>query len=239
MPLTDINDVSNYLNRRLQASLHISGNIIDRKKFAVDPLSGQQLDHARLKDLDDPAKQIKDYIWNTFTNYAALAINLFFETERKGPALFDRFLTGVSRSAICIEGKAFQFGQFEIDNNLLTEHAVKMEFPVGGGKILKINKVPEFEDSHKLSDRIGIVLNAIHQANPDVDMVWDECAVVVRHYLKGATLGVQKAEKEDLGDGDYMWNFVPVTEDGKPVVREITDADLDALGPAVMEFCMY
>ena len=36
-----------------------------------------------------------------------------------------------------------------------------------------------------------------------------------------------------------MWNFVPVTEDGKPVVREITDEDLDALGPAVMEFCMY
>ena len=114
-----------------------------------------------------------------------------------------------------------------------------MEFPVGGGKILRISNAPEFEDSHKLSDRIGIVLNAIYQANPGVDLEWEDCAVVVRHFLKGATLGVQKAEKQDLGDEDYMWNFVPVTEDGKPVVREITDEDLDALGPAVMEFCMY
>lgn len=55
--------------------------------------------------------------------------------------------------------------------------------------------------------------------------------------VKDATLGIQKAEKEDYGDGDYMWNFVPVTEGGKQVVREITDEDLDALGPAVLDFC--
>jgi len=71
----------------------------------------------------------------------------------------------------------------------------------------------------------------------DVNLKWDECAVVVKHYLKGETMGIQKAEKEDLGDGDYMWNFVPVTEDGKQVVRKVTDEDLDELGPAVLEFC--
>ena len=42
-----------------------------------------------------------------------------------------------------------------------------------------------------------------------------------------------------FGEGDYMWEYVPVTEDGKPVVREITDEDLDELGPAVMEDCGY
>ena len=238
-PLTDLNDVGNYLNRRLYASLHIGENIIDRKKFAIDSLTGRQLDHARIQDLDDPPKQIRDYIWNTYTNYAALAINLFFESERRGAAMLDKFLDEIYRCPICIEAKSFRFTEFQFENKLSDETAVKMEFPVGGGKILKIDKVPEFEDSHKLSDRIGIVLNAIFQANPDVDLEWEDCAVVVRHYLKGATLGVQKAEKQDLGDGDYMWNFVPVTEDGKPVVREITDEDLDALGPAVMEFCMY
>ena len=59
------------------------------------------------------------------------------------------------------------------------------------------------------------------------------------HYIKGETLGIQKAEKKDLGEGDYMWEYVPVTEAGKPVVREITDEDLDELGPAVMEDCGY
>ena len=186
-PLTDLNDVSNYINRRIGALLHISGNIIDKKEFAFDSLTGMQLDHARLQDLDNPAKQIRDYIWNTFTNYAALAIDLFFASERKGEAMLD--------------------------------------------------KVPEFDASHKMSDRIGVVIDALHKANPGVELKWDECAVVVKHYLKGETLGIQRAEKEDYGDGDYMWNFVPVTEGGKPVMREITDEDLDALGPAVLDFC--
>lgn len=237
-PLTDINDVSNYINRRIGAPLHIGTNIIERKKFAFDSITGKQLDHARLQDLDNPAKQIRDYIWNAFTNYAALAIDLFFASERKGEAMLDKFLAEVNRSAICIEGKMFQFSVFQAENNLAADHAVSLEFPVGeNGKVLKLDKVPEFDASHKLSDRIGVVIDALHKANPGVELKWDECAVVVKHYLKGETLGIQKAEKEDYGDGDYMWNFVPVTEGGKPVVRKVTDEDLDALGPAVLDFC--
>lgn len=237
-PLTDINDVSNYINSRISTPIHISGNIIDRKKFAYDSLTGKQLDHARLQDLDNPAKQIRDYIWNTFTNYAALAIDLFFASERKGEAMLDKFLAEVNRSAICIEGKVVQFSVFQIENKLAPENAVRLEFPVGeNGKVLKLDKVPEFDASHKLSDRIGVVIEAIRTGNPGVELKWNECAVVVKHYLKGETLGIQKAEKEDYGDGDYMWNFVPVTEGGKQVVREVTDEDLDELGPAVLDFC--
>ena len=237
-PLTGINDVSNYILSRISTPVHISTNIIERKKFAADPTTGKQLDHARLQDLDNPAQQIRDYIWNTLTNYAALAINLFFESERKGEAMLDKFLAEVNRSAVCVEGKMFQFSLFQAENKLADEHTVSLEFPVGeNGKVLKLDKVPEFEASHKMSDRIGVVIEAIRTANPDVELKWDECAVVVKHYLKGETLGIQKAEKEDLGDGDYMWNFVPVTEDGKQVVRKVTDEDLDELGPAVSEFC--
>ena len=237
-PLTDINDVSNYINGRIYTPIHISTSIIDRKKFAFDTITGKQLDHARLQDLDNPAKQIRDYIWNTLTNYAALAIDLFFESERKGEAMFDKFLAEVNRSAICIEGKMFQFGVFQAENKLAAEHTVRLEFPVGeSGKVLKLDKVPEFDASHKLSDRIGVVIEAIRTANPDIELKWDECAAVVKHYLKGETLGIQKAEKEDYGDGDYMWNFVPVTEGGKQVVREVTDEDLDELGPVVLDFC--
>ena len=238
VPLTDINDVRNYINSRIGALLHISGNIIDKKEFAFDSLTGKQLDHARLQDLDNPAKQIRDYIWNTFTNYAALAIDLFFASERKGEVMLDKFLAEVNRSAICIEGKMFQFSVFQAENNLAADHAVSLEFPVGeNGKVLKLDKVPEFDASHKLSDRIGVVIEAIRTGNPGVELKWNECAVVVKHYLKDATLGIRKAEKEYFDDEDYMWNFVPVTEGGKQVVREVTDEDLDELGPAVLEFC--
>ena len=85
----------------------------------------------------------------------------------------------------------------------------------------------------------GVWPHRFRTANPDIELKWDECAVVVKHYLKGETLGIQKAEKEDYGDGDYMWNFVPVTEGGKQVVREVTDEDLDELGPAVLDFWPY
>jgi hypothetical protein len=58
---------------------------------------------------------------------------------------------------------------------------------------------------------------------------WNDFAALVKEHLVGTTATIMQAVLE----GDE-YKFEPVMADGKPVVRPLTAADLDAIGPACM-----
>ena len=213
-PLTHIRDVVGYINRRLQTILHISENILGKDDLATDPDTGLKLDHARLEDLEDPARQIKDYVQRILTNYVTFSIDLFFASEKAGEATLDRFMATISKAAVCVEGKIKDFAVFKVAN-------IKDE----AAKATHGNDQP-------LHECIGIEIGDIMNKHPEVDS-WEKCAGFVKENLKRARRPMSTAEK--VGE---QWKFRTLKDEkGQPVVREITDEDIDAIGPAVWEDC--
>ena len=213
-PLTHIQDAVDYINRRVSAILHISENILSKDDLATDPETGLKLDHARLEDLEDPARQIKDYIQRVFENYITFSIDLFFASENAGEATLDKFLTAINKAAICVEGKINDFATFKVEN-------IKDE----AAKATHGNDQP-------LHECIGIEIGDIMNKHPEVDS-WEKCAGLVKDNLIKSKRPISIAEK--VGN---QWKFRTLKDEkGQPIMREITEEDIDALGPAVWEDC--
>ena len=70
---------------------------------------------------------------------------------------------------------------------------------------------------------------------PRNDVIYAELSGRKQRIRAGVTFRRPVCRKGDTSKA--MWNFVPVTEDGKQVVRKVTDEDLDELGPVVLDFC--
>lgn len=94
-----------------------------------------------------------------------------------------------------------------------------------------------------LNQRIGREIAAIMQANPNAQE-WKDVAAQVRKNLVGVIRPIDVPEKHvvSLNNGEELttYQFKPLLgETGKPVVHAITEADIDALGEAVMDTILF
>ena len=81
------------------------------------------------------------------------------------------------------------------------------------------------------------------ETNPNAQE-WKDVAAQVKTNLVGVIRPIDIPEKHvtKLTDGEELttYQFKPVLgETGKPVVRAITEADIDALGEAVMDTILF
>ena len=207
-PVTSLLDIHNYVQKRTSATVHIGENILP-KKHATDP-------DATLEDLTNPAKQITDYLKRIFTEHVTLAINLFFESELQGPEMRDKFWRAITKTVICVEGRTTIFGEFQVTN-----------MPTEDVNIKDI----ALHDIHTplnvcLSQEMDIVFNQHTELE-----TWEDVAPFVKEKLRGLTRPIEKAVMEN-----NKWKFVPVLDlENKPVIRPITDEDLDEIGPALVD----
>ena len=95
-----------------------------------------------------------------------------------------------------------------------------------------------------LNQCIGREISAIVKANPENVGEWKDVADQVKKDLVGVIrpIDVPEIVTSRGKDGEELveHKFRPlVGETGKPVVRAITEADIDAIGPAVLDTILY
>ncbi len=169
-----------------------------------------------IDDLDDPAGQITTYVGNVCKSYIMASLDLYIEAEAKGKlGQFSNALYGV-----CLEAK--------------TESLMTFKFtylPDAGDAVSLHDKTMSLEKC--MGKEIQLL---IEDENDDSKKTWANVAARVKEKLVGVVRPICTAEVERDEDGDITnVNYKPLLDiNGKPVVREVTEDDLDEIGEAVM-----
>lgn len=170
--------------------------------------------NARLSDLTDPKKQICEYFTNVMTSYATTIIDLFIECEKLGK--LDKFISALNDYAICVEAKTSALIEFRLK-----------EIPTDDGPVATHN------NDQPLDQCIGREIAAMVEKNPklmDSDDFKD-FAVEVKKNLVGTIRPITVPEHTPGGI-----KFVPLLDgDKKPVVRAITEEDINKIGQACID----
>ena len=100
---------------------------------------------------------------------------------------------------------------------------------------------PVARGASPLNQCIGREIAALVQKGNKADS-WQDVAADVKKNLVGTIRPIDVPVKVPNGTGeeDYEWKFEPLLDnEGKPVVRAITEADIDRLGEACMETILF
>ena len=131
-------------------------------------------------------------------------------------------------AGVCLEEKCMRLVEFE------DEHLVEKD-ALDAAEVAELRRIAE---AAPVNGEIPSVENLVYKeieailgmgeqyANSDD---WNDFAALAKEHLVGTTAMIMQAVLE----GDE-YKFEPVMVDGKPVVRPLTAADLDAIGPACM-----
>ena len=209
-PMIGINTVQQYISTKYNATFHIHENI----------LAGIQAS-ARLDDLTDPKAQITEYLPRTIQAFVMTSINLFIDAEKAGKT--NGFLSMLRGSMPCIEGKTSSLTEYRLTNIPMDDAA----------------PIATHDKDQPLNQCMGREIAAIMEANPSVEK-WEDVAAQVKKNLIGVVRPIDIPEKQvtkTTEDEELVeYKFKPLLgSTGKPVIRAITEADIDALGEAVME----
>ena len=209
-PLVAIGTVSEYIQDKYGELFHIQENILAGKKNS-----------AHLEDLTDPQAQITEYLTRTIQTFVMTSIDLFIDAEKAGKD--KEFLSMLSGTWPCIEGKTTGLTEYRLQNIPMDDAA----------------PVATHDKDQPLNQCMGREIAAIVKANPNVEK-WEDVAAQVKKNLIGVIRPIDIPEKHvtkaDDGEELVEYKFKPLLgSTGKPVIRAITEADIDALGEAVME----
>ena len=183
------------------------------------------------KELKTPedVKTLKDYVRNTIRMFIQTSTDLFLDAQKAGklPELMFKI---DDNSGACMDDKASRPGQWRKDLGLMGAN--------------DLSGVAMHDKDQPLNQCIANVISAIVKANPDNVGEWKDVANQVKQDLVGVIrpIDVPEIVTSRSKDGEELveHKFRPlIGETGKPVVRAITEADIDAIGPAVLDTILY
>ena len=183
------------------------------------------------KELKTPedVKTLKDYVRNTIRMYIQTSTDLFLDAQKAGklPELMQKI---DDNSGACMDDKASRPGQWRKDLGLIGAD--------------DLSGVAMHDKDQPLNQCIGREISAIVKANPENVGEWKDVADQVKKDLVGVIrpIDVPEIVTSRSKDGEELveHKFRPlIGETGKPVVRAITEADIDAIGPAVLDTILY
>ncbi|MBO4288262.1 MAG: hypothetical protein J5985_08890 [Kiritimatiellae bacterium] len=211
-PLVSISRASGYMQDKVGELFHIQENIL-----------GNGIAH--FADLKDPKEQITSYLDRVCKSFVMTSVDLFLDAEKAGK--LEQFFDCLSGTWPCIEGKTTGLIEFRLNNLPNVENV----------------PVATHDKDQPLNQCMGREIAAIVKANPNVEG-WKDVADQVKKNLIGTIRPIDIAEKQvtTTKDGEELvtYTFKPLLgETGKPVIRAITEADIDALGEAVMDTILY
>ncbi len=179
------------------------------------------------RELNTPedVKALKNYVRNTIQTYIRTSIDLFLDAKDAGklPQLMAKI---DNKPGACMDAKASMPGIWREELGLL-QHVDDMD------------TVATHDKDQPLHECIGRVIAAVTKENPSATS-WADIAGAVKKQLVGIyrPMSTMQTITSTTKDGEEIseHKFGTLTGDtGKPVVRAITEEDIDALGEAVLD----
>ena len=172
--------------------------------------------HTLIDDLEDPVGQITTYVGNVCKSFISASLDLYIDAEAKGK--LDKFENALY--GICLEAKTESLMNFKFTH-----------LPDAGEAVALHDKTMSLEKC--MGKEIQLL---IEDEKDDDKKTWANVAARVKEKLVGVVRPICTAEVEEDNEGDIVQvTYKPVLDiNGNPVVREITERDLDEIGKAVM-----
>lgn len=197
----------------------------------IKPVLHYELYHNLPKELHTPedVTTLKNYVRNTIRMYIQTATDLFLDAQKAGK-LSELMEKIADNPGACMDDKASRPGEWRKALGLMGAD--------------DLSGVAMHDKDQPLNQCIGNVISAIVKANPENVGEWEDVADQVKKDLVGVIRPIDEPVviKSVSKDGEELvqHKFRPlVGETGKPVVRAITEADIDAIGPAVLDTILY
>ncbi len=177
----------------------------------------------------DSVAPLKQYMIDILTLYVKKSIDLYFEAEQKGKkAEYLKFMA--EDPGACMEQKGKELMDFE-KNVLFSADDMSAEDKKNAAEIERIaDQSPVKGEPPKSAERfVYDEINFLVNSDKKYDSAdqWKDFSEAVKKSLVGKTATIVVPD----GEGRYVRKFVPLMEDGKQVVRPLTEADIDKLGP--------
>ena len=169
-------------------------------------------------------EKAEKYVKDLVSSYAKVMVDLHDHCKKTGKQR--EFMTLINNPGICLEDhlkKATEFSQ-EVHVSELSDAEVD--------QIQDLNRIADTGANEPLHKCIFAELNALF-SDPKAEQGddWEAYAARVKKNLCGQKRPITEAFTNEKGRIDFR----PVMENGKPVVREITAADLDKIGPKIYD----
>jgi hypothetical protein len=207
VPLTSLSRVNEYVQKKLGAPFHLSENVIPQSEMRNKIV-------ASLDELTDPKSQIIGYYDRVMKSYVTATLDTFIECEKLDK--MDAYIKELNGTAICVEAKTSDLIDFKL----------KTISPEEGPVATHNNDQP-------LDQCIGRIISAMIKAKPELMESEDfkDFAAEVKKDLVGTIRPITEPRNEPGGI-----KFRPVLDEkGKPVVRVITEDDIDRIGQACID----
>ncbi len=212
VPMKRFDDLANYLNDEDTLGMPIH-------------LEYQPFRPQNYKDGDKHGPEaMEKYVKHNITEYVRLVADLYYDCKKAGK--LNDYESKMRYPGGCLEARLGKASEFK-EKLGVTE--------------LSDNEVDNVRDMQRLADTgenvplhkcIFAELNAIiSDPNAEQGEDWNAYADRVKKNLCGKKHPITEAFTNEKGRIDFR----PVMENGKPVVREITAADLDKIGPKIYD----
>ena len=171
--------------------------------------------------------ELNKYLSDNLKLYVKKAIDNFFAAQNCGKMGEYTKVMGPN-AGVCLEEKCMRLVEFE-DAHLVEKDAMDVAEAEALRRIAEAapdnGEIPSVENLVYKEIEAAFRLGEQYANSED----WNDFAALVKEHLVGTTATIMQAVLE----GDE-YKFEPVMADGKPVVRPLTAADIDAIGPACM-----
>ena len=164
---------------------------------------------------------LKNYVRTTLETYVKSSIDLYFDAKEAGK-LEDFVAEIISTRFACMDNRA--------------EFTIKTRMKLDLFADAVSDSIPMHDKDTPISQCIYEEIRVIFKKSPELSWKDPEGrGNDVESMVKKALIG----KIRPIGTLNEMGTFVPLMEDGKPVVRAITEADIDKVGTDCARFAGY
>lgn len=231
----DADDVSMYQVRDPKSEIYKDFDKSEAGKILQKLMPGQvyHLERARSnwKTYEDLEK-VKRYIFNTTQLVVQKMIDLYTDCKATGKLKdFMKFLA--NSPGACMEDKGEHLAKFE-EKHFKVENP--NEKPLSAAEIAELERLADMAVGDQTDKQINDVVNALYKSDPSIREKddWDkDFADHVKSKLLGKNATIVTPVKNEERD---QYEFKPVLDSkGNPVVRPLSNDDIDKIGRA----CLY
>ena len=214
------------------------GNMKDEllKKLTFNEFIHTEHAPVSTKDLGSVENQ-KRYIYNTVQQFVQKMIDIYFEAKETGK--LGQFKAFLSRGVgACLEAKGENLVKWQAEN-------LKEANPANGEEMSKeeiaeFERVADLRDSDfapppKTDDLVYGVINSLYMTDDSFKVKdnWKDFAGPAKEKLLGKTAQIMNIE---LDEASNEYKFTPLLDlNNQPVVRPLTEEDIDEMGRACLK----